>query len=55
MEVESTDRAIRELWEISISSLQRRGAWKGEQLKEPEWELLMGGMVDKEEGKSQRA
>lgn len=42
LEVESTDHAIGELWESSLSSLQRRGAWKGEQLREPEWELVTG-------------
>lgn len=41
MDVGSTDHIFRELWESS-SSLQKRGAWKGEQLREPEWELVKG-------------
>lgn len=39
---ESTDRATRELWESSLSSLQRVEAWKDEQLKEPEWGPVEG-------------
>lgn len=42
LQAESTDHAIRELWESSISSLQSREAWKGEQLREPEWKLVTG-------------
>lgn len=41
MEVEGADHIFRELWE-SISSLQWRGAWKREQFREPEWELVKG-------------
>lgn len=39
---ESTDRAIRELWESSLSSLQRVEARKDEQLKESAWGPVEG-------------